>query len=66
MTRHGTVSALNMGETAKDTSEFIEYINGVTNSFWGAQRLADGHPQSTWLFIVWSSNQCGWDSKYIR
>jgi len=38
------VPDLNVNETAQDIADFIDYVNGSTNTVWGAQRLADGHP----------------------
>ena len=39
------VPDFNINETPQDMADFVEYANGLTNTEWGAQRLADGHPQ---------------------
>ncbi|HKW28537.1 MAG TPA: alpha-L-arabinofuranosidase C-terminal domain-containing protein [Verrucomicrobiae bacterium] len=51
------VPDFNMGETPQDMSDFIEYVNGPTNSVWGAQRLADGHPLSYGLKYIELGNE---------
>jgi hypothetical protein len=38
------VPDFNMDETPQDMADFIEYVNGPTNSEWGRKRAADGHP----------------------
>jgi hypothetical protein len=38
------VPDFNVNETPQDMTDFIQYVNGSTNTIWGAQRLADGHP----------------------
>jgi hypothetical protein len=35
----------NINETPQDMADFMEYANGSTNTVWGGQRAADGHPQ---------------------
>jgi hypothetical protein len=35
----------NINETPQDMANFIQYATGLTNSVWGAKRMADGHPQ---------------------
>jgi len=44
MAHNEVVSLPQMGEYVQDALDAIEYANGPTNSTWGAQRAANGHP----------------------
>jgi len=57
---------LNANETPQDMADFIQYVNGPTNSFWGAQRLADGHPQPYGLKYLELGNEERVDAGYSR
>lgn len=36
---------MNINETYEDIRDFVEYVNGDTNTKWGALRAAHGHPE---------------------
>lgn len=36
---------MNQNENYEDIRDFVEYMNGSTNTKWGAKRAADGHPE---------------------
>jgi hypothetical protein len=57
---------LNVNETPQDMADFIQYVNGPTNSVWGAQRLADGHPQPYGLRHLELGNEERVDDGYFR
>ena len=38
--------AINIEETAQDAADMVEYLNGDVSTVWGAQRAANGHPDS--------------------
>lgn len=60
------VPDFNMGETPRDMSDFIEYVNGPTNSVWGAQRLADGHPLPYGLKYIELGNEEAVNAGYFQ
>lgn len=60
------VPDLNINETPQDMADFIDYVNGSTNSAWGAQRLADGHPQPYGLKYIELGNEERVDDAYFR
>ena len=47
-------------------SDFIEYVNGPTNTVWGAQRLADGHPLPYGLKYVELGNEEAVNAGYFQ
>jgi hypothetical protein len=61
-----SIPDLNVNETPQDMADFIEYVNGPTNSVWGAQRLADGHPQPYGLKYIELGNEERVDASYFQ
>lgn len=61
-----TIPDLNVNETAQDLADFIQYVNGPTNTLWGAQRAHDGHPQPYNLKYVELGNEERVDSAYYQ
>lgn len=57
---------LNVNETAQDMADFIQYVNGTTNTVWGAQRAADGHPQPYNLKYMEIGNEERVDNTYYQ
>lgn len=57
---------LNVNETAQDMADFIQYVNGPTNTIWGAQRAADGHPQPYNLKYMELGNEERVDDTYYQ
>lgn len=57
---------LNVNEAPQDMGDFIQYVNGPTNSVWGARRLADGHPQPYGLKYIELGNEERVDADYFR
>lgn len=39
------VPDVNLDETPQDMADFIEYVNGSTDTVWGKKRSQDGHPK---------------------
>ena len=60
------VPDLSVNESPQDMADFIEYVNGPTNSVWGAQRLADGHPQPYRLKYIELGNEEHVDEAYFQ
>ena len=58
------IPALNMGETAQDMADFVEYANGPADSPWGRKRAADGHPAPYRLKQVELGNEEAVDEAY--
>jgi hypothetical protein len=58
------VPAFNMGETAEDMADFIEYAKGPADSVWGRRRVADRHPQPYHLHYIELGNEERVDEKY--
>lgn len=56
----------NINESPKDMADFVEYANGSTNSIWGRQRMADGHPQSYGLKYLELGNEERVDETYFQ
>jgi hypothetical protein len=56
----------NINETPQDMADFMQYVNGPTNTIWGAQRLADGHPQPYNLKYLELGNEERVDSTYYQ
>ena len=60
------VPDFNINETPQDMADFMQYVNGSTNTVWGAKRLADGHPQSYNLKYLELGNEERVDSAYYQ
>ena len=56
----------NVNETAQDMADFIQYANGSTNTVWGNQRAADGHPQPYNLKYLELGNEERVDNAYYQ
>ncbi len=56
----------NINETPEDMADFMQYANGPTNTVWGAQRMADGHPQPYNLKYLELGNEETVDGTYYR
>ncbi len=56
----------NIDETPGDMADFVEYANGPTNTVWGAQRLADGHPEPYGLKYLELGNEERVDDNYYE
>ena len=60
------VPDFNLNETPQDMADFLRYVNGATNTVWGAQRLADGHPQPYNLKYLELGNEETVDAGYYQ
>jgi hypothetical protein len=60
------VPDFNINESPQDMSDFIAYANGSTNTVWGAQRAADGHPQPYGLKYLELGNEETVNSAYYQ
>lgn len=60
------VPDFNINETPQDMADFMEYANGPTNSVWGAQRMADGHPQPYGLKYLELGNEEAVNASYFQ
>lgn len=60
------VPDFNINETPQDMADFMQYVNGPTNTVWGAQRMADGHPQPYNLKYIELGNEETVDSAYYQ
>jgi hypothetical protein len=60
------IPAFNMGESARDMADFIEYVNGSADSDWGRKRTADGHPRPYGLRYLELGNEERIDDKYVE
>ena len=60
------VPDFNINETPQDMANFMEYANGSTNTAWGAQRAADGHPQPYGLKYLELGNEETVNSTYYQ
>ena len=60
------VPDFNIDETPQDMADFMQYVNGSTNTVWGAQRRADGHPQPYNLKYIELGNEETVDSTYYQ
>ncbi len=58
------VPDFNINETPQDMADFMQYVNGPTNTVWGAQRAADGHPSPYGLKYLELGNEERVDSNY--
>lgn len=55
---------LNMDETPQDMIDFVEYVNGPSDSEWGRRRAADGHPEPYQLKYIQLGNEEAVDQVY--
>lgn len=39
-----SIIGMSMDETYEDIRDFVEYVNGSTDTYWGRRRAEDGHP----------------------
>jgi alpha-L-arabinofuranosidase len=60
------VPDFNINETPQDMADFMQYVNGSTNTVWGAQRMADGHPQPYGLKYIELGNEERVDDQYFE
>jgi alpha-L-arabinofuranosidase len=60
------IPAFNMDETPQDMADFMEYMNGPSNSTWGRKRAADGHPAPFKLKHLELGNEEGVDEAYWK
>jgi alpha-L-arabinofuranosidase len=60
------VPDFNINESPQDMADFIDYVNGSTNTFWGARRLADGHPAPYGLTHLELGNEERVDESYFQ
>jgi hypothetical protein len=60
------VPDFNINETPQDMADFMQYVNGSTNTVWGAQRMADGHPQPYNLKYIELGNEEVVNSTYYQ
>ena len=62
------VPDFNINETPQAMADFVQYASGSTNTTWGAQRMADGHPQPYNLKYLELGNEervdNGYDQKF--
>ncbi len=59
MAHNEVVPLEQMSEFVQDALDAIEYANGPTNSFWGAMRAANGHPEPFNLKYIQIGNENG-------
>ncbi|HWB13862.1 MAG TPA: alpha-L-arabinofuranosidase C-terminal domain-containing protein [Pirellulales bacterium] len=55
----------NMGESPQDMADFVEYVNGGTDTPWGGRRAEDGHPQPYALRYIQLGNEERVDGAYF-
>ena len=60
------VPDFNINETPQDMADFMQYVNGSTNTIWGAQRMADGHPQPYGLNYIELGNEESVNGDYYQ
>jgi alpha-L-arabinofuranosidase len=61
---NNTVPMANMGPWVQDALDLIQYANGDTNTTWGAQRAANGHPAPFNLKYLEIGNESGGAAYY--
>jgi len=66
MSHKETIPMDRMGQWVQDALDAIEYANGPTNSFWGAQRAAAGHPAPFHLKYMEIGNENGGFNGYVE
>lgn len=60
------VPDFNINETPRDMADFMQYVNGPTNTVWGARRAADGHPAPYRLKYLELGNEERVDAAYYK
>jgi hypothetical protein len=55
---------LNVNENPQDLADFVEYLNGSSDSEWGRRRAADGHPSPYRLRYLEVGNEEKVDTTY--
>ena len=60
------VPDFNINEAPQDMADFMQYVNGATNTTWGARRAADGHPQPYNLKYIELGNEERVDANYYQ
>ena len=60
------IPTLHYQESPEDLADFVEYVNGPTDSEWGARRAADGHPEPYRLRHLQLGNEEAVDSRYFE
>jgi alpha-L-arabinofuranosidase len=60
------IPAVNMGESPQDMADFIEYVNGPSDSRWGRRRIEDGHAQPYNLRYLELGNEERIDAAYVE
>ena len=66
MSHKETIPMDRMGQWVQDALDAIEYANGPTNSVWGAQRAAAGHPAPFNLKYMEVGNENGGFKGYVE
>jgi alpha-L-arabinofuranosidase len=66
MSHKETIPMDRMGQWVQDALDAIEYANGPTNSLWGAQRAAAGHPAPFNLKYMEIGNENGGFNGYVE
>ncbi len=56
---------MNINETYEDIRDFVEYVNGSTDTEWGALRAAHGHPEPFNLKHIQVHNEQGITEGYV-
>jgi hypothetical protein len=51
------IIGMSKDETIEDIRDFVEYVNGSSNTIWGAQRIKDGHPEPYNLKYIQVDNE---------
>lgn len=57
---------MNINETYEDIRDFVEYVNGSTDTEWGALRAAHGHPEPYNLKHIQVHNEQGISKGYVE
>jgi hypothetical protein len=60
------IPAFHTDETPQDLADFVEYVNGSTDSPWGRRRTADGHPRPYGLKHLQIGNEERVDEAYFE
>ena len=66
MSLHDSVPLGQMGQWIQDALDALQYANGPTNTVWGAQRAANGHPAPFHLRYMEIGNENGGPDYYDR
>ena len=66
MSHKETIPMDRMAQWVQDALDAIEYANGPTNSVWGAQRAAAGHPAPFHLKYIEVGNENGGFASYVE